>query len=173
MCRLALEKQGLCVSWAAQLLRLSKGPGTTHPVWFCVGGWVEERHKEFLGWDEMKWVFYAPGGWFPLWDFPPCVLCLSEVCLYTIAKYRLGLFQSLFRLRPHISSPCRRVRTTGKSTRSPEGWILSPNHTHKTSLAGKVRLVGTRLMPVFIHQGEVGCGSLALFGMRVVWLRAF
>ena len=62
--------------------------------------------------DEMKWVFYAPGGWFPLWDFPPmCSLPASEVGLYT--------------------------------------------------------------MPAFIHQGEVGCGSLARSGICVVWLRAF
>ena len=56
----------------------------------------------------MKRVFYAPGGWFPLWDFPHV---FYEVKLYA--------------------------------------------------------------MPAFIHQGEVGCSSLSLSGMCVVWLHAF
>ena len=92
---------------------------------------------------------------------------LNEAELYcgaashSISRVPTGTFSVpgfFFLLHPCISSPCRHVRTTGKFERLINGaltsyeWLrkvpplldfLSPC-THKTSLAGKVCLVGTR-----------------------------
>ena len=82
MCRLALEKQGLCVPWAAQLLQKALGPHILCGfVWGGLGR-GEERHKEVLGvgWNEMgflcSWWMVPPVGFSPhvffacVWSVP-------------------------------------------------------------------------------------------------------
>ena len=105
--------------------------------------WLEVPHK-------VQTTLSSDGG-----DLPGPWLCFMNSRVPTRTFSVPGFF--LFWLRPRISSPCRLgVRTTGKSQRlidgastsyeppplledflsrckSPEGRILSPNLTHKTS----------------------------------------